>query len=81
MPRAIDSPHNGRVAGHAQPCVVVVQGPLFDALMKAEPELEGRLERGTALGLGYLDVRHDGTVCELRSNAGPRSPSRPRRST
>lgn len=38
---------------------------LFDAL-KAEPELEGRLDRGTALGLGYLDVRHDGIVSELK---------------
>jgi hypothetical protein len=38
---------------------------LFEALL-AEPELEGRLERGNALGLGYLDVRHDGVTSELK---------------
>lgn len=37
---------------------------LYERLM-ADPELGGRLERGTALGLGYLDVRHDGITAEL----------------
>jgi hypothetical protein len=32
----------------------------------ADPELDGRLERGTDLGLGYLDERHDGITAELK---------------
>lgn len=31
-----------------------------------EPELGGRLERGSKLGLGFLDVRHDGITAELK---------------
>ena len=31
-----------------------------------EPELGGRLERGSRLGLGFLDVRHDGITAELK---------------
>ena len=31
-----------------------------------EPELDSRLERGTPLALGYLDVRHDGITAELK---------------
>jgi hypothetical protein len=31
-----------------------------------EPELDGRLERGSPLALGYLDVRHDGITAELK---------------
>jgi hypothetical protein len=31
-----------------------------------EPELEGRVERGTPLGLGFLDVRHDKVTAELK---------------
>ena len=38
---------------------------LFARLL-AEPEIEGRLERGSALGLGFLDVRHDGITAELK---------------
>jgi hypothetical protein len=38
---------------------------LYERLM-ADPELGGRLERATALGLGYLDVRHDGITAELK---------------
>lgn len=38
---------------------------LFDRLL-ADPELGGRLERGTPLALGYLDVRHDGITAELK---------------
>jgi len=34
--------------------------------LQAEPELGGRLERGSPLGLGYLDVRHDGITAELK---------------
>lgn len=38
---------------------------LHDRLL-AEPELEGRLERGSPLALGFLDVRHDGITAELK---------------
>ena len=38
---------------------------LYERLL-AEPELDGRLERGTALALGYLDVRHDKVTAELK---------------
>jgi hypothetical protein len=31
-----------------------------------EPELGARLERGSRLGLGFLDVRHDGITAELK---------------
>ena len=38
---------------------------LFERL-SAEAELGGRLERGSPLALGYLDVRHDGITAELK---------------
>jgi len=38
---------------------------LHQALM-ADPELGGRVERGSPLALGYLDVRHDGITAELK---------------
>ena len=38
---------------------------LFTRLL-AEQELGGRLERGSRLGLGFLDVRHDGITAELK---------------
>lgn len=38
---------------------------LFARLLE-EPELARRLERGTPLALGYLDVRHDGITAELK---------------
>jgi hypothetical protein len=38
---------------------------LHDRLLE-EPELEGRLERGSPLALGFLDVRHDGITAELK---------------
>jgi hypothetical protein len=38
---------------------------LYDRLL-VEPELEGRLERGSPLALGFLDVRHDGITAELK---------------
>lgn len=38
---------------------------LFGRLLK-EPELGGRLDRGSPLALGYLDVRHDGITAELK---------------
>jgi hypothetical protein len=38
---------------------------LFARLL-ADPELGGRLERGSPLALGYLDVRHDGITAELK---------------
>jgi hypothetical protein len=38
---------------------------LHDQLV-ADPELEGRVERGSPLALGYLDVRHDGITAELK---------------
>ncbi|MEU1955677.1 hypothetical protein [Nocardia rhamnosiphila] len=31
-----------------------------------DPELGGRIERGTPLALGFLDVRHDGITAELK---------------
>lgn len=34
--------------------------------LQSEPELGGRLERGTPLALGFLDVRHDGVTAELK---------------
>lgn len=34
--------------------------------LENEPELGGRLERGTPLALGFLDVRHDGITAELK---------------
>ncbi|MGW5216169.1 hypothetical protein ACWEQO_34465 [Streptomyces sp. NPDC004051] len=34
--------------------------------LQAEPELGGRLQRGSPLALGYLDVRHDGITAELK---------------
>ena len=34
--------------------------------LQAEPELGGRLERGSRLALGFLDVRHDGITAELK---------------
>lgn len=34
--------------------------------LQAEPELGGRLERGSPLALGFLDVRHDGITAELK---------------
>jgi hypothetical protein len=34
--------------------------------LQAEPELGGRLERGSRLALGFLDVRHDGIMAELK---------------
>ncbi|WP_114905915.1 hypothetical protein [Ornithinimicrobium murale] len=36
------------------------------AALLADPTLEGRVERGTALGHGYLDTRHDGITAELK---------------
>jgi len=38
---------------------------LHTALL-ADPTLEGRVERGTPLALGYLDTRHDGITAELK---------------
>jgi hypothetical protein len=38
---------------------------LFERLSN-EPELGGRVERGSPLALGYLDVRHDGITAELK---------------
>lgn len=38
---------------------------LHNALL-ADPTLEGRVERGTPLALGYLDTRHDGVTAELK---------------
>lgn len=38
---------------------------LFERLLK-EPELEGRVERGSPLGLGFLDIRHDKITAELK---------------
>jgi hypothetical protein len=32
----------------------------------ADPELGGRVDRGSPLALGYLDVRHDGITAELK---------------
>ena len=34
--------------------------------LMADPELGGRVERGSPLALGYLDVRHDGITAELK---------------
>lgn len=34
--------------------------------LQGEPELGGRLERGSKLALGFLDVRHDGIIAELK---------------
>ena len=31
-----------------------------------DPELGGRVERGSPLALGFLDVRHDGITAELK---------------
>ncbi|MGH3273026.1 MAG: hypothetical protein ACRDNZ_01705, partial [Streptosporangiaceae bacterium] len=36
------------------------------ARLHDEPELGGRLERGSKLALGFLDVRHDGITAELK---------------
>jgi hypothetical protein len=36
------------------------------AALLADSTLEGRVERGTALGHGYLDTRHDGITAELK---------------
>ena len=36
------------------------------ARLMADPELGGRMERGTPLALGFLDVRHDGITAELK---------------
>lgn len=36
------------------------------AALLADPTLEGRVERGTPLGHGYLDTRHDGITAELK---------------
>jgi len=36
------------------------------ARLLADPELGGRVERGTPAALGYLDVRHDGITAELK---------------
>ncbi|WP_278102222.1 hypothetical protein AB0870_11860 [Microbacterium proteolyticum] len=38
---------------------------LFDDLL-SDPELEGRVERGSPLGLGFLDIRHDRITAELK---------------
>jgi hypothetical protein len=34
--------------------------------LTADPELGGRVERGSPLALGFLDVRHDGITAELK---------------
>ncbi|RAO00779.1 hypothetical protein [Micromonospora noduli] len=36
------------------------------AALLADPTLEGRVERGTALAHGFLDTRHDGITAELK---------------
>jgi hypothetical protein len=38
---------------------------LYEMLL-ADPELEGRVERGKPSGLGYNDLRHDGITAELK---------------
>jgi len=38
----------------------------LDAMLRADPELGGRVERGTPLALGFLDVRHDSITAELK---------------
>lgn len=38
---------------------------LYQMLLE-DPELEGRIERGNAVGLGYNDLRHDGITAELK---------------
>jgi hypothetical protein len=38
---------------------------LFERLLD-DPEIGGRLERGSPLALGFLDVRHDGITAELK---------------
>jgi hypothetical protein len=36
------------------------------AALLADPTLQGRVERGTALAYGFLDTRHDGITAELK---------------
>lgn len=36
------------------------------AMLLADADLEGRVERGTPVGLGFLDLRHDGITAELK---------------
>jgi hypothetical protein len=43
----------------------VFHDDLYARLLR-EPELGSRLERGSKLGLGFLDVRHDGITAELK---------------
>lgn len=38
---------------------------LYDRL-RQDPDLDGRIERGSPLALGFLDVRHDGITAELK---------------
>jgi hypothetical protein len=34
--------------------------------LSQDPELGGRVERGSRLALGFLDLRHDGITAELK---------------
>jgi hypothetical protein len=38
----------------------------LDAMLRSDPDLSGRVQRGTPLALGFLDVRHDGITAELK---------------
>jgi len=38
----------------------------LEARLRADPELGGRVERGTRAALGFLDLRHDGVTAELK---------------
>lgn len=42
----------------------------IQAGLLADPTLEGRVERGTAHALGFLDTRHDGITAELKVARG-----------
>jgi hypothetical protein len=53
---------------------------LHNRLM-ADPELGGRVERGSPLALGYLDVRHDGITAELKVERKVPSPRNRHRGT
>ena len=38
----------------------------LDTMLRGDPDLGGRVERGNPLALGYLDMRHDGITAELK---------------
>lgn len=59
-------PETSPVVDHDTPRRLTYLPPTLIQALVQDPELGGRVERGSPLALGFLDVRHDGITAELK---------------